>query len=121
MTIKQRRGDPLVIDEDEEFRNVSPEKVPQLRAVFKKNGVWVWWFAPVSANRVTHFGRSVSGTVTAANASTLNDGACAMILMSEDALKKYGVQPLAVIRGELHPPPRPVSCACGSRLFCFSR
>lgn len=74
--VPQRRGEPLQVTEDEEFRNVKMEKIPALRAAFTKDG-----------------------TVTAANASTINDGAAAMVLMSADKAKELGVKPLAKIRG----------------------
>ena len=72
--IKSRRG-TTVVDEDEEYKNLNAAKVPSLRTVFKKEG----------------------GTVTAANASKLNDGAAALILMSADAAAAKGVTPLAKI------------------------
>lgn len=72
--IPQRKGDSLSMDEDEEFKNVIFEKIPTLRPAFSK-----------------------TGTVTAANASTLNDGASALILASEEAVKKYDLEPLARI------------------------
>ena len=74
VSIPQRKGDPLIINEDEEYKNVKFEKIPQLRAAFSKNG-----------------------TVTAANASTINDGASALILASADAVKKYDLKPIAKI------------------------
>lgn len=74
--IPQRRGDAILFQEDEEFKNVKLEKIPQLRPVFKKDG-----------------------TVTAANASTLNDGASAVVLMSKEKAEELGVQPMAIIRG----------------------
>ncbi len=74
VSVKQRRGDDLVVNRDEEFSNVNIDKIPQLRAAFTKEG-----------------------TVTAANASTINDGAAAVILMSEDKAKELGVKPLATI------------------------
>ncbi len=72
--VPQRRGDALVIAEDEEYKNIRTEKVPQLRPAFKKDG-----------------------TVTAANASTINDGAAALILMSADKAKELGLTALAKI------------------------
>lgn len=72
--IPQRKGDPIVFAEDEEYKNVKMEKIPQLRPVFSKDG-----------------------TVTAANASTLNDGAAAVILMSKEKAERLGVKPLAKI------------------------
>tara|TARA_B110000285_G_C15102922_1_gene606093 strand:+ start:644 stop:1822 length:1179 start_codon:yes stop_codon:yes gene_type:complete len=74
--IPQRRGDAVVFDHDEEYKNVRFEKIPTLRPVFQKEG-----------------------SVTAANASTLNDGASALILMSGEKVKELGVTPLAKIRG----------------------
>lgn len=74
VTIPQRKGDDLTIDTDEEFSNVRFDKIPALNPVFKKEG-----------------------TVTAANASTLNDGACMLILASEEAIKKHQLTPLAKI------------------------
>ncbi len=76
VSIPQRKGDPLTIDEDEEYKKVNFEKIPALRPVFSKEG-----------------------TVTAANASTINDGASALILVSENKLKSLGLQPIAKIRG----------------------
>ncbi len=74
--VPQRKGDPLVVTEDEEYKKVKFEKIPALRPAFTKDG-----------------------TVTAANASTINDGASALILASEAAVKKYGLKPVAKIRG----------------------
>ena len=74
VTVPQRRGDDLVISKDEEFTNVKLEKIPQLRAVFNKEG-----------------------TVTAANASTLNDGASALILMSKEKADELNIKPIAKI------------------------
>lgn len=76
--IPQRRGPALVVDKDEEPNSVNLEKLPALKPAFD---------------------RSEKGTVTAANASSLNDGACAMILMTEEDAKEKGIQPLARIRG----------------------
>lgn len=70
--VPQRKGDPVVVDRDEEYVQVKMDKVRALRPAFQKDG-----------------------TVTAANASTLNDGASALILMSEEALAQYGLKPLA--------------------------
>ena len=72
--VPQRRGEPILIVEDEEYKRVKFEKVSQLRPAFSKNG-----------------------TVTAANASTINDGASALILASAEALKKYNLKPVAKI------------------------
>lgn len=74
--IPQRKGDPILFSEDEEYKNVNFEKIPALRAVFAKEG-----------------------TITAANASTINDGAAATILMSAEKAKELGLEPLATIRG----------------------
>ncbi|NNC69440.1 MAG: acetyl-CoA C-acyltransferase [Flavobacteriaceae bacterium] len=73
--VPQRRGEPLLVTEDEEFKNVKIEKIPALRPAFSKDG-----------------------TVTAANASTINDGAGAMILMSSEKAKELGLKPLAMIK-----------------------
>jgi acetyl-CoA C-acetyltransferase len=72
--VPQRKGDPLVITTDEEYKRVKFEKIPELRAAFSK-----------------------TGTVTAANASTINDGASALILMSEEKMKALGLKPLAKV------------------------
>ena len=72
--VPQRKGDPLVIATDEEYKRVKFEKIPALRAAFSK-----------------------TGTVTAANASTINDGASALILMSEEKMKALGLKPLAKV------------------------
>ena len=74
--VPQRRGDDLIISEDEEYTNVMLEKIPKLRPAFTKEG-----------------------TVTAANASKINDGAAAVIVMSEDRAKDLGFTPLATIEG----------------------
>ena len=74
VSVPQRKGDPVVVSEDEEYKNVILEKVPALRPAFTKDG-----------------------TVTAANASTINDGAGAVVLMSETKAKELGIYPLAVI------------------------
>ena len=70
--IKDRRGNITVVDKDEEFKNINPEKVSKLRPAFTKDG-----------------------TVTAANASTINDGAAALVLMSAEKAKELGITPLA--------------------------
>lgn len=75
VSIPQRRGEDLIIEQDEEFKNVKMEKIPTLRPVFDKEG-----------------------TVTAANASTLNDGAAALVLMSADKAKDLNLTPIAKIR-----------------------
>ena len=74
--IPQRGKDPIVVTEDEEYKKVNFEKIPGLRPVFAKEG-----------------------TVTAANASTLNDGAAALVLMSKEKAEELGVKPIAKIRG----------------------
>ena len=71
-----RKGETIVISEDEEYKNVHFDKVPALRPAFNKDG-----------------------TVTAANASTMNDGAAALILMSKEKMEALGLKPLAKIRG----------------------
>ena len=73
--VPQRRGDALVISEDEEYKNVKMDKIPALRPVFQKDG-----------------------TVTAANASTLNDGAAALVLMSAEKTAELGITPLAKVK-----------------------
>ncbi|XP_063402583.1 acetyl-CoA acetyltransferase A, mitochondrial-like isoform X4 [Mytilus trossulus] len=72
--ITRKRGDPVVITEDEEYKKVNFDKFKTLRTVFQKDG-----------------------TVTAANASTLNDGAAALVLMTASAAKRLNVTPLAKI------------------------
>lgn len=74
--VPQRRGDPITVSEDEEYKNVKLEKIPQLRPVFQKEG-----------------------SVTAANASTINDGAAALVLMSREKADALGMTALAVIKG----------------------
>ena len=76
VAIPQKKGDPVLIMEDEEFKKVNFDKIPGLRPAFTSDG-----------------------TVTAANASTINDGASALILAGEEAVKKYGLKPIAKIRG----------------------
>ncbi len=72
--VPQRKGDPIVISEDEEYKNIKFDKIASLRPAFDKEG-----------------------TVTAANASTLNDGASALVLMSKEKAEALGVKPLARI------------------------
>ncbi|MFP5470268.1 MAG: acetyl-CoA C-acyltransferase [Bacteroidia bacterium] len=72
--VPQRKGDPIIVKEDEEYKNVMLDKIPSLKPVFKADG-----------------------TVTAANASTLNDGASALILASKEAVEKLGLKPIAKI------------------------
>ncbi|MEM1259569.1 MAG: acetyl-CoA C-acyltransferase [Bacteroidota bacterium] len=74
--VPQRRGGPILVDEDEEFKNVKMEKIPVLRPAFTKDG-----------------------TVTAANASTINDGAAALVLMSEEKAAELKLKPIAKIKG----------------------
>jgi acetyl-CoA C-acetyltransferase len=74
VSVPQRKGDAIIVSEDEEYKNVKLDKIPSLRPAFSKDG-----------------------TVTAANASTLNDGASALILASKEAVEKYGLKPLAKI------------------------
>lgn len=73
--VPQRRGEPIIVGEDEEFRNVKLDKIPALRPAFTKDG-----------------------TVTAANASTINDGAAALVLMSAEKAKEMGLKPIATIK-----------------------
>ncbi|HNP24068.1 MAG TPA: acetyl-CoA C-acyltransferase [Panacibacter sp.] len=73
--IPQRKGAPLLFSKDEEPYNVKFDKIPELKPVFKKDG-----------------------TVTAANASTLNDGAAAVVLMASDKAEEMGIKPLAIIK-----------------------
>lgn len=75
VTIAGRKGD-VIVSEDEEYKNVQFEKIPELRPVFDKNG-----------------------SITAANASTLNDGSSALVLVSEEALQMYNLTALAEIKG----------------------
>ncbi len=74
--MRGRKGETIVIDEDEEYKNVMFDKIPSLRPVFDKEG-----------------------TVTAANASTMNDGASALLLVSKEKAEALGLKPLAKIRG----------------------
>jgi len=73
--VPQRKGDPIIVKEDEEFKNVRMDKIASLRPAFSKDG-----------------------TVTAANASTINDGAGAVVLMSREKAEELGIKPLATIR-----------------------
>lgn len=75
VTIAGRKGD-VIVSEDEEYKSVQFEKIPELRPVFDKNG-----------------------SITAANASTLNDGASALVLVSEEVLRTLNLTPLAEIKG----------------------
>lgn len=74
--IPQKKGEPILFNEDEEYKNVKFEKIPELKPVFLKDG-----------------------TVTAANASTINDGASALLLMSRERAEKLGLAPIAKIKG----------------------
>ena len=75
VSVPQRKGDPLIITEDEEYKRVKFEKIPSLRPAFSKDG-----------------------TVTAANASTINDGAAALVLVSKEKADTLGLKPIAKIR-----------------------
>ena len=75
VAVPQRKGDPIMVTKDEEYTNVRLDKIPSLNPVFTKEG-----------------------TVTAANASTINDGAAALILMSEEKANALGLKPLAYIK-----------------------
>lgn len=75
VAVPQRRGEPVMVTKDEEYSNVKLDKIPSLNAAFTKDG-----------------------TVTAANASTINDGAAALVLMSEEKAQSLGLKPLAYIR-----------------------
>jgi acetyl-CoA C-acetyltransferase len=74
VSVPQRKGDPKVVKEDEEYKNVFLDKISSLRPAFDKEG-----------------------TITAANASTLNDGASALILASKEAVDQHGLKPIAKI------------------------
>lgn len=76
VSIPQKKGEPVLMEEDEEFRNVDFSKIPGLRPAFTKEG-----------------------TVTAANASTINDGASALVLASGKAVQELGLKPIARIAG----------------------
>ena len=73
--VPQRRGDAIIVDRDQEYTNVKMENIPTLRPAFTKDG-----------------------TVTAANASTINDGAAAMVLMSREKANELGLKPIATIK-----------------------
>lgn len=75
VAVPQRKGDPIIVSKDEEFTNVKLDRIPSLDAVFTKDG-----------------------TVTAANASTINDGAAALVLMGEEKAFSLGLKPLAYIK-----------------------
>ncbi|WP_396174271.1 acetyl-CoA C-acyltransferase [Flavobacterium sp.] len=76
VSVPQRRGEPVIVSKDEEYSNVKLDKIPSLNPAFTKDG-----------------------TVTAANASTINDGAAALVIMSEEKALALGLKPLAYIRG----------------------
>lgn len=76
VAVPQRKGDPIMVTKDEEYTNVKLDRIASLNAVFTKEG-----------------------TVTAANASTINDGAAALVLMSEEKANALGLKPLAYIKG----------------------
>lgn len=76
VSVPQRKGEPIIVSKDEEFSNVKLDKISSLNPVFTKDG-----------------------TVTAANASTINDGAAALIIMSEEKALELGLKPLAFING----------------------
>jgi len=76
VSVPQRRGEPIIVSKDEEYTNVKLDKITSLHPAFTKEG-----------------------TVTAANASTINDGAAAVILMSEEKALSLGLKPLAYIKG----------------------
>lgn len=76
VAVPQRRGEAVMVTKDEEFTNVKLDKIPALNPAFTKEG-----------------------TVTAANASTINDGAAAVVLMSEEKANELGLKPLAYIKG----------------------
>lgn len=74
--IPQRKGDPVLMKEDEEYKNVRFDKIPELKPAFTKDG-----------------------SATAANSSTMNDGAAALVLMSKEKAEKLGIKPIAILRG----------------------
>ena len=74
--VPQRRGDAIIVSKDEEYTNVSLDRIPTLKPAFTENG-----------------------TATAANSSTINDGAGAVVLMSRQKSDALGLKPLAIIRG----------------------
>ncbi len=73
--VPQRRGEPILVSKDEEYANVKIDKIPTLRAAFSKDG-----------------------TATAANSSTINDGAAALVLMSRNKAEELGIAPLVTIK-----------------------
>ena len=85
VAVPQKKGDPVLVSEDEGPKSAKPDKIPTLKPVFKKDG-----------------------TVTAANASSINDGAAAVVLMSADKAKALGLTPLAKIVGHAAAARKPV-------------
>ncbi|MEW5742415.1 MAG: acetyl-CoA C-acetyltransferase [Myxococcota bacterium] len=85
VSVPQKKGDPVLVSEDEGPKNAKPDKITALKPVFKKDG-----------------------TVTAANASSINDGAAALVLMSADKAKALGLTPLAKIVGHAAAARKPV-------------
>ena len=85
VAVPQKKGDPVMVTDDEGPKNAKPDKIPSLKPVFKKDG-----------------------TVTAANASSINDGAAAVVLMSADKAKALGLTPLAKIVGHAVAARKPV-------------
>jgi len=93
--IPQRRGDPLVFDADEEWKTLKADKVPTLRPVFKKDG-----------------------TVTAANASSINDGASGVMVVSEVFMKEHGLKPIAKIRSFADGACKPIDFPIAPSIAC---
>jgi len=85
VAVPQKKGDPVMVTEDEGPKNAKPEKIPTLKPVFKKDG-----------------------TVTAGNASSINDGAAALVLMSAEKAKALGVTVLAKVVGHAAAARKPV-------------
>jgi acetyl-CoA C-acetyltransferase len=85
VSVPQKKGDPVLVTEDEGPKNAKPEKIPTLKPVFKKDG-----------------------TITAANASSINDGAAALVLMSADKAKALNIPVLAKVVGHASAARKPV-------------
>ena len=85
VSVPQKKGDPVLVTEDEGPKSAKPEKLPSLKAVFKKDG-----------------------TITAGNASSINDGAAALVLMSAEKAKALNVPVLAKIVGHAAAARKPV-------------
>jgi acetyl-CoA C-acetyltransferase len=85
VSVPQKKGDPIIVSDDEGPKNAKPDKIPSLKPVFKKDG-----------------------TITAANASSINDGAAALVLMSADRARAEGKTPLARITGWAQAARKPV-------------